>query len=265
MHKLAVPQSGWCNISENYVICSWRLEKEAHVFIVSIVYSIFVLQELEMEPSGVSGTVTIWDQRSYIKIATLRGNNVTEIYDALNEICGELTVDCSTVCCWANSFHGGCVTQDQEGQEHQQMKQVWSLWLLLLKKIIVQNVKNFLEPWAQNLCKKMHKDQPQLLVVGLLILYDNARPHITDVLTKKLCNYGWEVLPQAPYSPDMSPPDFDLFPKLKEFLCGRWFSSLEELSTDNTQDIRHMNKSGTLDGIIVLPKLWDSVIEKQGD
>ena len=87
-----------------------------------------------------------------------------------------------------------------------------------------------------------------------------TRLHITDVVTKILSDYGWEVLSHAPYGPDMSPPDFDLFPKLKEPMRGRCFSSLEELSTDITQAIQHMNKSGVLDGIIMLPKRFDSVI-----
>ena len=43
------------------------------------------------------------------------------------------------------------------------------------------------------------------------------------------------------------------------------FSSVEELSTDGTRVIRHMNKRGVLDGIIKLPKRWDSVIKKEGD
>ena len=46
---------------------------------------------------------------------------------------------------------------------------------------------------------------------------------------------------------------------------GRHFSSLEELPTDGTRAIRHMNKSGVLDGITMFPERWDSVIEKQGD
>ena len=33
----------------------------------------------------------------------------------------------------------------------------------------------------------------------------------------------WKVLPHAPCSPDMSPPDFDLFPKLKGPMRGRLF------------------------------------------
>ena len=63
----------------------------------------------------------------------------------------------------------------------------------------------------------------------------------------------------------MSPPDFDLFPKLKEPMRGHGFSSLEEVSAAVTQAIRGLNKSSTLNGIENLPKRWDAVIEKQGD
>ena len=74
---------------------------------------------------------------------------------------------------------------------------------------------------------------------------------------QKLRSYEWEVLPHALYSPDMSPLDFNLFPQLKEPVRGQMFSSLEELPTDGTRAIRHINKSGVLDGIIMLPKRWD--------
>ena len=64
-----------------------------------------------------------------------------------------------------------------------------------------------------------------------------------------LARTSWMFLPHAPYSSD-DIPDFYLFPKLKEPMLGR-FSSLEELSTDDTRAIGHMNKSGVLDGIIM--------------
>ena len=115
---------------------------------------------------------------------------------------------------------------------------------------------------GEKLRRKMHKNRPQLLVAGPFIPHDNVRPHIADVVTKQLRDYGWEVL-LASYSPNTSPPDFDLFPKFREPTHGRRFSSLEELSSDGTRAIRHMNKSGVSDGIIMLPKRWDSVIEKQ--
>ena len=49
-----------------------------------------------MEPAGVSDTVTISDQRSYIKIETLRGINSTEIHGSLSYVSSEFTVDRSS-------------------------------------------------------------------------------------------------------------------------------------------------------------------------
>ena len=67
-----------------------------------------------MEPAGVSGTVIISGQRSYKKLETLRGKNLTEIHDALSEVCGDFTMDRSKVSRWANRFHGGCVSIDND-------------------------------------------------------------------------------------------------------------------------------------------------------
>ena len=73
----------------------------------------------------------------------------------------------------------------------------------------------------------MHKNQPELLGDGPLILHDNARPQLGKVVTNLLSKYEWEVLPHVPYNPDMSQQDFH---KLKEPMCGHRFSSLEEVS-----------------------------------
>jgi hypothetical protein len=63
----------------------------------------------------------------------------------------------------------------------------------------------------------------------------------------------------------MSPPGFNLLPKLKETMRGHCFSSLEEISAAITRTIRRLKKSGTLNGIANLPKRWDAVIKKEGD
>jgi len=44
--------------------------------------------------------------------------------------------------------------------------------------------------------------------------YINAWPYASGTLTEILEKYEWQVLPYPLYSPDMSPPAFDLFPKL---------------------------------------------------
>ena len=67
-----------------------------------------------MEPAGVSGTVTISNQRSYLNMKTLHGKYPTEIHGALSEVCGEFTVDRSMESRWDNHFCGGCVNIDND-------------------------------------------------------------------------------------------------------------------------------------------------------
>ena len=50
------------------------------------------------------------DQRSYIKIETLRGKTPTEIHNALHEVCGDSVVDRSTVSRWASRLREGRVS-----------------------------------------------------------------------------------------------------------------------------------------------------------
>jgi len=42
--------------------------------------------------------------------------------------------------------------------------------------------------------------------------------------------FGWKSFEHAACSPDLAPSDFNLFPKLKEFLVGRLFKGYEELN-----------------------------------
>ena len=78
-----------------------------------------------MVPAGMSYTVAISDQRSYINIETLRGKNPTEIHRALSKVCGEFTVDDYVV-----RFLVGLIIfvvfvwAYQEGREHQKMKEI---------------------------------------------------------------------------------------------------------------------------------------------
>jgi len=108
--------------------------------------------------------------------------------------------------------------------------------------------------WMQKLRRKMHKNRSDLLGDGPLILHDNVRPHLGKVVTDLLSKNEWEVFPHASYSPDMSPPDLDLFHKLKEPMYGHRLPSLEEVSAAVTRAIRKLNKCGTLNGIANLPK-----------
>jgi hypothetical protein len=65
---------------------------------------------LDTASAGASGTVTVDDQRSHIKIETLCGKTPTEIHTALREVCGEQTADRSILSYWATRFREERVT-----------------------------------------------------------------------------------------------------------------------------------------------------------
>jgi hypothetical protein len=63
----------------------------------------------------------------------------------------------------------------------------------------------------------------------------------------------------------LSPPDFDLFSKLKKPLRGKRFRSIEEVSNEVIWVIRRIKNEGVHTGIKDLPKRWTTVIKHNGD
>jgi histone-lysine N-methyltransferase SETMAR len=68
--------------------------------------------------------------------------------------------------------------------------------------------------------------------LGVLLLYDNAAPHSAAAAVYLLNSWGWEILSHPPYSPDFSPSDFHLFPKMKKHLRGQRFHSSEDVQNE---------------------------------
>jgi len=93
----------------------------------------------------------------------------------------------------------------------------------------------------------------------------SVRPHLGKDVRELLDRYGRKVLPHPPYSPGMSPPEFDLFPKLKINMRGVRSSTLKDLSASGTRRVRQLNCSTDLTGIMDRPKRWDAVIRQKGD
>ena len=59
-----------------------------------------------------------------------------------------------------------------------------------------------------------------MVVQNSIILHDNAKSHTAGAVTDILRHWHWEIVEHPPYSPDMSPCDYDLFTKMKEPLWG---------------------------------------------
>jgi len=64
---------------------------------------------------------------------------------------------------------------------------------------------------------------------GVLFLHDNAPAHRALATQKKLAYLGFQCLKHPPYSRDLAPSDYHLFPGLKKQLKGCHFSSDAEV------------------------------------
>jgi len=60
-------------------------------------------------------------------------------------------------------------------------------------------------------------------------LHDNAPAHQALATQKKLAYLGFQCLDHPPYSPDLAPSDYHVFPALKKQLKVRHFSSDAEV------------------------------------
>jgi transposase len=70
--------------------------------------------------------------------------------------------------------------------------------------------------------------------------HDNAPAHSSHLIQSFLAKHGNPVVRQAPYSPDMAPCDFWLFPKLKRPLKGSRFDSREDIMRNATKELRNL-------------------------
>jgi len=59
--------------------------------------------------------------------------------------------------------------------------------------------------------------------------HDNAPSHTALVLRDHFAKNSTHIVPQPPYSPDLAPCDFWLFPKLKRPLPGHRFDTIEKI------------------------------------
>ncbi|KAG5321150.1 MOS1T transposase, partial [Pseudoatta argentina] len=98
----------------------------------------------------------------------------------------------------------------------------------------------------------------------VILLHDNARPHVAKPVKTYLETLKWEVLPHPPYSPDIAPSDFHLFRSMAHGLADRRFHSYEEAQKWIDSWIASKDMSFFRRGIHVLPERWEKVVESDG-
>jgi hypothetical protein len=179
--------------------------------------------------------VTRVEQRAYIKIAVLRGINAMECHSELVEALGKNALPYRTVARWVGKFQEGRVSTSDEqrsGRPVLSFRQNPSPVTLIVivayyvrgvivchfvphgRTVTAQYYRDFL---VRQVRRGVRHERPDL-VNSAIILHDNARPHKAECVGQLLRHWGWEELEHPPYSPDISPCDFNHIRTVKAIL-----------------------------------------------
>ena len=99
----------------------------------------------------------------------------------------------------------------------------------------------------------------------MLFHHNNAPANTSAVATAKMVESGYELLPLSPYSSDLAPCDFFLFPNLKKSLAGQKFESNEEVIAATKAYFADLQKTCFPDGLKKLKHRWVKCIELKLD
>lgn len=100
---------------------------------------------------------------------------------------------------------------------------------------------------------------------GVLFHHDNASAHRSQLALAAIRQAGFKLLDHPPYSPDLAPSDFHLFPKLKENIRGIKFRDDDAVVGAVEEFFETQGKSFFYDGIKKIEKRYLKCIELQGD
>jgi len=97
-----------------------------------------------------------------------------------------------------------------------------------------------------------------------ILHHDNAPAHRAVTTNEFLAKHKIPSLPQPPYSPDLAPCDFFLFPQLKKTMKGRRFDYIEDIQANVMRQLRAITKSDYQRCFLQWQERWNKCIQAQG-
>ena len=121
-----------------------------------------------------------------------------------------------------------------------------------------------------HLREQIRRRRPHLWVkTGLwrhfLLHHDNATPHTAVPTLAALGETGTDMLAHPPYSPDLAPNDYFLYPELKKYMRGMVYRNVQEVQQAALRILRQIPQHKFEDAIKDMPVRWAKCVQAGGD
>lgn len=123
----------------------------------------------------------------------------------------------------------------------------------------------FYKGLLQRLRNDIRRKRPEKWANGFLLHHDNAPCHTSLLVREFLAKKNLPVCPHPPYSPDLAPCDFWLFPKIKTVLKGKRFDTIPDIEIATKEQLKALPKEAFQKCFQSWIQRWDKCIFSQGE
>ena len=95
--------------------------------------------------------------------------------------------------------------------------------------------------------------------------HNNAPAHASCLVQSFLVKHQITQVTQAPYSPDLVPCNFWLFPKLKSSLKGKRFQTVDEIQENMMEQLMAIPTKDFVECFEQWKRHWENCVRSQGD
>jgi len=110
----------------------------------------------------------------------------------------------------------------------------------------------------------VRRKRPEKWANGFILHHDNAPCHTSPLVRKFLSTKNITVCPHPPYSPDLAPCVFWLFPKVKMTMKGKRFESTQDIEGATTAQLKTLKKEDFQNCFRKWQERWDKFVLSGG-
>ena len=211
--------------------------------------------------TGLLNTSRAYEQQSVICFLWSTGRTAIEIHRGMQPTYGERCLALRSVRWWYSEFENGRENLNDKERAGRPRVSVTDENTARMDAIVKAERHMRIKDIAQELDISFGRAFNIILDFdNVIILHDNARPHVANKTVNKLRKFHWEFLEHPPYNPDLVPSDFHLFSPL-----GKRFTCDDEVKAAVQQWFRSQKADFCRSGIAKLVLRWDKCLNRHGD